>query len=36
MAPNGVGFVKGLGVTKEIAVRNGGTIYQASINLRDE
>jgi len=37
MAPNGVGFVEGgLGVTSETAVRNGGTIYQASINLRDE
>ena len=36
MAPNGVGFVESLGVMNETAVRNGGTNYQASINLTDE
>jgi len=36
MAPNGVRFVVGLGVMNETAVRNGITIYQTSINLRDE
>jgi hypothetical protein len=36
MAPNGVGFVEGLGVMNETVVRNGGTIYQTSINLTDE
>ena len=36
VAPNGVGFVEGLGVMNETAVREGGTIYQASINFTDE
>ena len=36
MAPNGVSFVEGLGVMNDTAVRNGSTIYQASINLTDE
>jgi hypothetical protein len=36
VAQNRVGFVEGLVVMNETAVREGGTIYQASINLTDE